>query len=91
MAVKIRLARAGKKNAPIYRIVAIDSQRKRDGQALEILGTYNPASGEFVQFHGERIDEWATKGAILSDAVKKLQKQYRRSASASEQQSVSAS
>ena len=42
MAVKIRLTRMGAKKRPIYRIVASDSRRPRDGQYLELIGTYNP-------------------------------------------------
>lgn len=84
MAVKIRFARVGKKNAPMFRIVAIDSQRKRDGQSLEILGAYNPRSGEIVQFHADRIEHWVNNGAVLSDAVKRLQKNYRRTAGSKE-------
>ena len=76
MSVKIRLARIGKKHAPYYRIVAIDSRKKRDGASLEILGTYNPLNGELIQFHNERVNDWISKGAIPSDAVKKLQKVY---------------
>ncbi len=74
MAVRIRLARIGTKNAPVYRIVAIDSKKKRDGAFLENLGTYDPIKGSLVQFHVERINDWVSKGAIPSDAVKKLQK-----------------
>jgi small subunit ribosomal protein S16 len=37
--VKIRLQRAGAKNRPFYRVVAIDERRQRDGRALEFLGT----------------------------------------------------
>ncbi|MGC2310626.1 MAG: 30S ribosomal protein S16 [Candidatus Babeliaceae bacterium] len=80
MAVKIRLARIGKKNAPFFRIVAIDSRSSRDGKALEILGTYNPRAGELIQFHEERIAYWVSKGAILLDSVKKLQRLYRKAA-----------
>jgi small subunit ribosomal protein S16 len=78
MAVKIRLSRIGKKNAPMYRIVAIDSRKKRDGQAIEDLGTYNPVTGEIVQFHQERINAWIAQGAIPTDSVLKLQKMYKR-------------
>lgn len=74
MAVKIRLARIGTKNAPCYRIVAIDGRKKRDGAFLENLGTYDPLKGSLVQFHTDRINDWVSKGAIVSDAVKKLQK-----------------
>ena len=51
MAVSIRLARIGKKKAPFYRIVATDRRNKRDGEFLENLGTYNPLTGELIQFH----------------------------------------
>ena len=72
MAVKIRLSRIGKKNAPFYRIVAIDSRKKRDGKYIEDLGTYNPLTGEIIQFHQERVDEWIKKGAIASETVVRL-------------------
>jgi len=74
MAVKIRFTRVGKKHAPIYRIVAIDSRKKRDGEYLENLGTYNPMTKEIVQWHADRIANWVSKGAIITDAVKRLQK-----------------
>lgn len=72
MAVKIRLSRIGKKNAPFYRIVAIDSRKKRDGMYIEDLGTYNPLTGEIIQFHQERVEEWLKKGAIPSETVTRL-------------------
>lgn len=82
MAVKIRLSRVGKKNAPVYRIVALDSRKKRDGASLEILGTYNPLTGELVQFKADRIDAWIKVGAIPSLAVKRLSKIHKKTASA---------
>jgi small subunit ribosomal protein S16 len=72
MAVKIRFARIGKKHAPIYRIVAIDSRRKRDGMCLENLGTYNPKTKELVQFHDDRVAHWISLGATPTDAVERL-------------------
>jgi small subunit ribosomal protein S16 len=78
MAVKIRLSRVGKKNAPYYRIVALDSRKKRDGASLEILGTYNPLNGELIQFNAERIDAWIKVGAIPSLAVKRLSKLHKK-------------
>ena len=72
MAVKIRLSRIGKKNAPFYRIVAIDSRKKRDGKYIEDLGTYNPLTGKLVQFHQDRVDEWLKKGAVPSETVERL-------------------
>ena len=72
MAVKIRFARIGKKHAPIYRIVAIDSRRKRDGMFLENLGTYNPKTKQIVQLHDDRVAHWISVGAIPTDAVARL-------------------
>jgi len=74
MAVKIRFTRVGKKHAPVYRIVAVDSRKKRDGEYLENLGTYNPLTKEIVQWHEERIAHWVSVGAIVTDSVKRLQK-----------------
>ena len=84
MAVKIRFTRVGKKHAPVYRIVAIDSRKKRDGEYLENLGTYNPMSKEIVQWHADRIAYWESKGAIVTDAVKRLQKIKNKQAAKSE-------
>ena len=82
MAVTIRLSRIGKIHSPVYRIVAIDARKKRDGEALDILGTYNPITHEIVQFHEERINDWISKGALVSDAVKKIQKMHKKAAQA---------
>jgi len=82
MAVKIRLSRIGKKNRPMWRIVAIDSRKKRDGAYLENLGTYNPLTQELVQFHADRVLDWVSKGAVCSETVTKLVKLHKRSANA---------
>ena len=74
MAVKIRFTRVGKKHAPVYRIVAVDSRKKRDGEYLENLGTYNPLTKEILQWHEERIQHWVSVGAIMTDSVQRLQK-----------------
>lgn len=85
MAVKIRFARVGKKHAPIYKIVAIDSRRKRDGMFLEDLGTYNPKTKQIIQFHNDRVAYWMSVGATPTDAVARLiainQRQTAKSAS----------
>ena len=46
--VKIRLTRLGKHKNPFYRIVAVDSRRKRDGSYLALVGTYEPFSGKVI-------------------------------------------
>ncbi len=80
--VKIRLSKIGRTHAPIWRIIAVDSRKKRDGAALEILGTYDPRTKELIQFHADRIDHWVSLGAQVSDTVKKLQRQHKKSAAA---------
>ena len=77
MAVRLRLSRVGKKNAPMYRIIAIDSRKMRDGAHLDNLGTYNPTTDEYVQSHVERFEEWLKKGALPTDSVNKLYKRFK--------------
>ena len=75
MAVKIRMSRMGKKNRPYWRIVAVDSRKKRDGAYLEYLGTYDPIRHQMLTIEKEKISAWAAKGAVVSDSVLKLVKQ----------------
>jgi small subunit ribosomal protein S16 len=71
--VKIRLLRAGAKKRPFYRVIAIDERRKRNGRALEFLGTYNPISEPAeISLKTDRIESWMAQGAQLSQAVKAL-------------------
>jgi small subunit ribosomal protein S16 len=73
MSVKIRLARAGAKKRPFYRIVAADSRSPRDGRFLEKLGTYDPLlpgdSDKRVVLNEERIRHWLGHGAQVTDRV----------------------
>ena len=77
MAVVIRLSRLGKKNRPYWRIVALDSRKKRDGAFLEDLGTYDSIKHIAIQFHFDRIQEWVKKGATCSPTVTKLMKNHK--------------
>lgn len=79
MAVKIRLSRIGKKNAPFYRIVAVDSRKKRDGAFLEDLGTIDGLASKVIRIEQERIDAWVSLGAIPTDAIKKICKEHKKS------------
>ncbi len=69
--VKIRLTRIGKKNNPFYRIVAINSQRKREGKSLAVLGYWHPQKNR-IKIDKKSIDDFVRKGAQISEAVKKL-------------------
>ena len=82
MAVKVRLSRIGKTNRPYWRIVAVDSRKKRDGAFLENLGTYDPIKHEVIQLHPDRINDWVAKGATCSATVKKLIKMEKSSKTA---------
>ena len=57
----------------MYRIVASDSRRPRDGEYLELIGTYNPvATPAEVKIDEEKALKWLTTGAIPSDTVRSL-------------------
>ena len=71
MAVKLRLTRMGAKKRPSYRIVASDSRQKRDGEYLELIGTYDPIANE-TKINEEVALKWLRNGAIPSDTVKNL-------------------
>ena len=76
MAVRIRLTRKGTKKRPFYRIVVAHSEAPRDGNFLEIIGTYNPlADPAEVKIAPERLRVWLDQGAQPTDTVKSLIKQ----------------
>ena len=73
MAVKLRLTRMGKTKQPMYRVVATDSHTKRDGEYIELIGTYNPVTKPAtVKLDEELALKWLNNGAIPSDTVKNL-------------------
>ena len=73
MAVKIRLKRMGKKFAPFYRVVVLDSRKKRDGRVIEEIGVYDPMQEpSLISIDSERVQYWLGVGAQPSDAVYKL-------------------
>jgi small subunit ribosomal protein S16 len=73
MALKIRLARAGAKKRPYYRIVVADSRSPRDGRYIEKIGTYDPllpkGSPERIKLVEERVKHWLGHGAQPTDRV----------------------
>lgn len=71
--VRIRLSRAGRRNAPSYRIVVTDKRAKRDGKFIELIGHYNPVEdAKNVVIKQDRYDHWVSVGAQPSDAIVKL-------------------
>jgi len=78
MAVHIRLQRVGKKKNPMYRLIAIDSRKRRDGRPLEILGNYDPcAKNDRMVYNKERMQYWLSTGALVSDRVRTTLKRTR--------------
>ena len=77
MATKIRLKRIGRRNRPFYRIIIIDSRKRRDGSAIEQVGWYNPIESNKEKNYvlkEDRILEWLKLGAQVTDPVNKLMK-----------------
>ncbi len=70
MSVKIRLKRMGKIRVPQYRIVVVDSRKKRDGKVIEEIGTYRPKEEpSFIAVTSDRAQYWLGVGAQPSEAV----------------------
>lgn len=81
MALKIRLSRIGSTHNPIYHVVVAEARSRRDGDATEILGTYNPrAKKDVLTLKVDRADYWISKGATPTDTAKSLIKTARKAA-----------
>ena len=73
MSVKIRLKRLGKVRVPQYRIVVVDSRKKRDGKVIEEIGLYHPKEDpSYIRVVSERAQYWLGVGAQPSEAVAKI-------------------
>ena len=76
MSIKIRLARAGSKKRPFYRVVAADSRMPRDGRFIEKVGFFNPLlpkeKKERVGLEAERIKYWLGQGAQPTTRVARI-------------------
>ena len=78
MAVRIRLARFGRRNHPIYRIVVMDSRSPREGKYIDIIGTYDPKRHELIKFDEEKYLKWVSLGAEVTDRAKAIYKLYKK-------------
>jgi small subunit ribosomal protein S16 len=73
MAVRIRLARLGKKKKPFYRIIVADSASKRDGKFLDVVGTYDPCKEPAaITLDNTKLQDWLGKGALPTTTVQSL-------------------
>nr|YP_009398146.1 ribosomal protein S16 [Gredgaria maugeana]ARW67332.1 ribosomal protein S16 [Gredgaria maugeana] len=73
--LKIRLKRLGRKKQPFYRIILIDSRKKRDGKAIEEMGFYNPLNKN-NELNIAKINEKLIQGAQITKTVKQIIKKY---------------
>ena len=76
--VKLRLARAGAKKRPFYRVVVTDSRMPRDGRFIEQIGHYDPKADPVVlTIKEDRLDYWLSVGAQTSETLGTLVKKHR--------------
>jgi small subunit ribosomal protein S16 len=71
--IKLRLKRFGKKNQSSFRVVAVNSTSRRNGEPLEELGFYNPRTKD-TRLDMERIRERIKNGAQPTETIKNLLK-----------------
>ncbi len=75
MSVKVRMTRSGSKKRPFYRIVAINSDSRRDGRPLDFIGYYNPCTNPgTLSIDADKLNAWIEKGAEMTDTVRTLVK-----------------
>jgi small subunit ribosomal protein S16 len=75
VSVKIRLQRVGTKKKPFYRVVAIDSRKKRDGRVIEFIGRYQPiVKDKQFDVDEEKVLKWLGLGAQPTDTIEQLLK-----------------
>ncbi|GAA5116401.1 30S ribosomal protein S16 [Luteolibacter yonseiensis] len=84
MAVSLRLNRKGTKDRPYYKIVAVDSRKRRDGRFIEQIGTYDPLlEGVNYTIDLAIADKWLAVGAKPSETVNSMIRKARTAAAAS--------
>ena len=73
MAVKIRLARRGRRKQPYYHIIVADARSPRDGKFIEQIGSYNPMTKPAtIDLDREKAYEWLLKGAQPTDTARSI-------------------
>jgi small subunit ribosomal protein S16 len=73
MAVKIRLARKGRKKVAFYHIVVADSRSPRDGRYIEKIGTYNPVTNPAtIELDFDKALGWLQNGALPTDTCRAI-------------------
>lgn len=69
--LKLRLKRLGRKKAPVYRIIVINSTTKREGKPIQELGYYDPKT-KVMKLDKVSALDWVKKGAQPTETVQYL-------------------
>jgi small subunit ribosomal protein S16 len=73
MAVKIRLARKGRKKLAYYHIVVADSRSPRDGRYIEKIGKYNPLTNPAtIELDFDKALGWLQNGALPTETCRAI-------------------
>ncbi len=73
MAVKIRLARRGRKKLAKFDVIVADARAPRDGRFIEKIGTYDPLTNPAtIDLNDDKAFQWLMNGAQPSDTVKAM-------------------
>ncbi|MDX9930299.1 MAG: 30S ribosomal protein S16 [Bacteroidales bacterium] len=73
MAVKIRLARKGRRKMAFYHIVVADSRSPRDGRFIERLGIYDPNTNPAtIELDFDKALGWLHNGAQPTDTCRAI-------------------
>lgn len=67
----IKLAKTGKTNKKMFRVIISEKSRDPYGDVLEILGSYNPHSKELA-VKADRVKYWLSKGAQMTPTINNL-------------------
>lgn len=73
MAVKIRLARRGRKKLAKFDVIVADARAPRDGRFIEKIGTYDPLTNPAtIELNDDKAFQWLMNGAQPTDTVKAM-------------------
>ena len=73
MAVRIRLARKGRKRTAYYHVVVADSRSPRDGRYIEKIGMYNPLTNPAtIELDFDKALGWLQNGALPTETCRAI-------------------
>ena len=71
--LKLRFKRIGRKRAPLYRLVIMESKSRRDGRPIDEVGYYDPIVKTY-NFDTVKIQKWLNYGVKPTKTVLNLLK-----------------